>query len=493
MQTANATVLDEEEYSEAIQRIIQQNFFPELPRIKWEVELLEAQQAQDIVRINRAQMELQQFQRNDCHGNVGGEDSGQAPPNNRNWEDNQQEPENKEEKPSLDDFLANYTSEDNASFSLLFQKQLKKHQEKVNRFLGELNATTVAALQEGQQTPALAAGSSSKQLILAESPSSATSSSNKKHNHFNSLMFYPTIDPSINETRPNVDSAGNLISLAPPKQIIHENTRLAQTMLDRQSVITGGSNLSSQLQKPEDLIWGLHGLSEDFIIQKLKQERKRNGTFDLDTLLSQDDPSSLMASDNDISVSGYNMVQAPSPMPGAANQTPIITWGDVEATPLRLESKFKIPATPKREELRNRLADDAVKRMRGHYTRRPIVTPTTTTPMMTPPVAGAGGSTPSSSSSSSFSSRLEALSPAARRLASHVVRGVGASPMHLGTTPINVSTGRWRSGAVTPRSRSVAEQQRPQRDDERASKKPNLRREIQQNGANSLTDNLLHW
>lgn len=70
---------------------------------------------------------------------------------------------------------------------------------------------------------------------------------------------------------------------------------------------------------------------------------------------------------------------SPEPIAGAPGATPVLTWGEVESTPLLLDAKdvgplnlkpaggddyFKIPEPPKRDQLGKKLADDATKSLR---------------------------------------------------------------------------------------------------------------------------------
>ena len=60
----------------------------------------------------------------------------------------------------------------------------------------------------------------------------------------------------------------------------------------------------------------------------------------------------------------------PSPAPGVA-ASPLVTWGDVMGTPLRLDApeqpkgpSFKVPETPRRDQLMLRLAEEAAAKKR---------------------------------------------------------------------------------------------------------------------------------
>ena len=69
-------------------------------------------------------------------------------------------------------------------------------------------------------------------------------------------------------------------------------------------------------------------------------------------------------------VRGFGFVGTPSPAPGV-NESPLMTWGEIEGTPFRLDGSatpvrtpgptFKIPNVPKRDRLALELADKASK------------------------------------------------------------------------------------------------------------------------------------
>lgn len=77
-------------------------------------------------------------------------------------------------------------------------------------------------------------------------------------------------------------------------------------------------------------------------------------------------------------INGYGFVKTPSPAPGV-NQSPLMTWGEIEGTPFRLDGSdtpltphnsgpiFKIPEQPKRERLAHALAEKASE---GHRNKK---------------------------------------------------------------------------------------------------------------------------
>lgn len=47
-------------------------------------------------------------------------------------------------------------------------------------------------------------------------------------------------------------------------------------------------------------------------------------------------------------VNGYQMLTMPSPAPNML-KSPLMTWGELGATPIRIDRSYKIPDTPQRE------------------------------------------------------------------------------------------------------------------------------------------------
>lgn len=74
-------------------------------------------------------------------------------------------------------------------------------------------------------------------------------------------------------------------------------------------------------------------------------------------------------------IRGFNFVKTPSPCPGA-DESPLMTWGEIEGTPFRLDGSdtpvrpsvgpsFRITETSRRENIALELAEKASERMRG--------------------------------------------------------------------------------------------------------------------------------
>jgi protein DGCR14 len=194
-------------------------------------------------------------------------------------------------------------------------------------------------------------------------------------------------------------------------------------------------------------------------------------------------------------VKGYSFVEpSPSPMPGrlAGDESPMMTWGEIESTPFRLDGsatpyfsnklsnapEFKIPDVPEREKIalnleekanaaRRKKKDEALKNI-----QRSLTSPSRST------LAGA-----------SMSEKINQMSPAAQRLLS--------SKLHLKTdkTPLLLSS---KSSSSTPspylvkpspsRSPFIIATQPNTNKSQPSTLKSALKR---QSSSDSLTDNLL--
>lgn len=158
-------------------------------------------------------------------------------------------------------------------------------------------------------------------------------------------------------------------------------------------------------------------------------------------------------------VRGFGFVKTPSPCPGV-DQSPLMTWGEIEGTPFRLDGgdtpvrpvagpSFRITETSRRENIALELADKACERKRGQKAkaieaaRRNIASPQIRSTL----------------------DRLASMSPAAKRLASSRLGSSDSiltpSPSRRGTTPMMGITMRKHTPSLvrrkTPSAKSFAE------------------------------------
>lgn len=132
-------------------------------------------------------------------------------------------------------------------------------------------------------------------------------------------------------------------------------------------------------------------------------------------------------------VRGFNFVKTPSPCPGAAGESPMMTWGEIEGTPFRLDGSdtpirpstgpsFRIMETSRRENIALELAEKASERLRGQKAKA-----------MEMARRNMAASSPHIRSSLD---RMATMSPAAKRLASSRLVGMDGSIMSSSSSPL---------------------------------------------------------
>lgn len=208
---------------------------------------------------------------------------------------------------TLDQFLNKYTGEDNASYSKLMEKQSNDNPK---RKFWEEHYNKLKAIEANPS-----AGVLTWPVTLK-----------------NQLMYVP-------------DGIKSSISTA-KKVIEKDNTRIAPEVLIKVNTIKKKSTKSDSLP--------LNMTSREQYLQELKN--RENKPIDLGDLMSDAEESPNATPQ----VGGYSFVSTPQIDPNVGNESPIITWGEIEGTPLLLESgttpflyddgpSFKMPEPRKRE------------------------------------------------------------------------------------------------------------------------------------------------
>lgn len=316
-------ILDEEKYLEEMEKIITRDFFPDLPRLKVQMKMLEAMETRDPERIEQAKRKLEEIEK-----------------------------QLQKKGPSLDEYLSKNTSEDNASFSVLLNKMREQQRSKLELFFGiEKNQNAI----EGPKTEETKKLTGTDVKMITSGPMTLESQKS-------ALYFLPQ-GKSIREE-------SSTRGVAPPKQIVHSATGY----IDPSTVNVKVDEKQLQQQRQLNQVWDLD-LSAEQILLKQKQEKMKE-TYDLDTLYEDKEVEKIETP----KINGWSLVSTPSPMPGRDGETPFMTWGTIEGTPLRIESedepKFKMPATPKREEVALKLAEKAAKRLKKKKNVKVMRTPT---------------------------------------------------------------------------------------------------------------------
>ncbi|EFC42023.1 predicted protein [Naegleria gruberi] len=291
--------------------------------------------------------------------------------------------ERKENKMSLDQFLNKYTSEDNASFSEIMEEwkiRNKKLIEKIYDKNAQSNVNRLVLPIENVNNSIKSITSAKDEKLMLEhiddydnhiiAYSDETTlekrlqidEDEEVEKYKNSLMFYP---------------AGIKRSSEPSNKIIKHN----------------GTRVSAQvITKNESL--------------RTIQEQKH---FDLD-----EDPKSVLEKisqqiNNSMTVNGHMLEQTPIIHPSESAE--IMTWGTIESSP------FRVPETPQREAISQKLAATASKNIR----KRESMTPNQTYNYSRTPTSTRSFSTPNTPLSSPFQKPLtqqyQSLSEAAQKLA----------------------------------------------------------------------------
>ncbi|XP_006150468.1 splicing factor ESS-2 homolog [Tupaia chinensis] len=339
--TSKQRVLDEEEYIEGLQTVIQRDFFPDVEKLQAQKEYLEAEENGDLERMRQIAIKFGSslgkmsreppppyvtpatFETPEVH--TGSGVVGSKPrPRGRGLEDGEagEEEEEKEPLPSLDVFLSRYTSEDNASFQDIMEVAKEKSRAR--------HAWLYQAEEEFEkrQKDNLALPSAERQAI----ESSQAGVETWKYKAKNSLMYYPEGVPDEEQV------------FKKPRQVVYKNTRFLRDPFSQ-------ALSRSQLQQAAALN---------------AQHKQGKVGPDGKELIPQESPR----------VGGFGFVATPSPAPGV-NESPLMTWGEVENTPLRVEGSetpyvdrtpgpaFKILEPGRRERLGLKMANEAAAKNRA--------------------------------------------------------------------------------------------------------------------------------
>ncbi|KAK3404349.1 hypothetical protein EUGRSUZ_K00656 [Eucalyptus grandis] len=466
-----AAVLDEDAYVSAIEGIIERDFFPDISKLRDRLDWLEAVRTGDPIQIRDAQLKIMERRGRRAAGgsSVRGRTQTQTPGSTfaRSFTPLDEFDGKTPRTPgalggdgvggleagegdsgvdvslSLDEFFRRYTSEDNESFSKILEKVNKKRKEKYGYLL------------EGQNEGVQAIEDAERDRITdgyGTSDQPASTLEGWKYTAKNLLMYHPADRGEAPLTAEEMAVRLNGLT----KEVSYANTRFHGKIMDSRPKDDG---------TVEVLYAPIAGASP-----MLKSARDGDNVkkYDLDDLRKTPNPfyvESGKKADN-----GYSFVRTPSPMPGA-DESPFITWGEIEGTPLRLEPEdtpidiggsgdgphFRIPSAPARDVKAHLLSREAARKLRDRskmFQKPPLPSP----------VRG-GSASPS----------MRTLSPAAQKFVRNAISRSsssvdeslrasyrGASPAR---TPKSVrSMSRFgRDGSLESRSPSVKENLNPPR------------------------------
>lgn len=457
------TVLDEDDYVAAIEKIIERDFFPDIPRLRDRLDWLEASRTGDPMLMRDAQLKIMERRSGKA---VGSDTEGKIRTPGSTFFRNttpleiDRTPVTKDEvinvvkelvkedgslnadSLTLDEFFRKYTSEDNDSFSKLIEKVNRKKRERYEFLLEGENQGTELIEDAKKERITDGYGTSDQPLATLDS---------WKYTAKNLLMYHPADRGEVALTQEEL--ANRLKGMT--KEISKTNTRFHGNMFDskpkEEDVI---SVMYNTVAGGTPVPWSMSDRDGD----KLKK-------YDLEDLRKTPNPfyvESSKKADN-----GYNFVKTPSPAPGV-DESPFITWGEIEGTPLRLEPEdtpvdiggrgngphFNIPNPPSRDLKAHSLSREAAKKLRDRSRM-----------FQKPPRGGSG------SGSGNASPGARTLSPAAQKF----VRNAIAKSSH--STAVDESLRASYRGAspgfATPKSGRSAS--RLGRDGSMRSRSPSVR------------------
>lgn len=235
-----AIVLDEETYLDGLSQIIARDYFPGLIQNGAKQEFLNALDSKDDVWIRDAGSRLKQAMNGKTPGRRGVSFPDQTPrefvgdtPSAASAIQETPTP-NVNLNMSLGAFQAKYTSEDNESFNVLLDKQnIKNRERQAYLWTGNKIPSARQIAYKEHEVKLLEESKTTDALTLASHDLRPAMPKYTKSDPRNALMFMPD---SIEDERETVAQVAATKSNAPPKTIVHSNTRLEEPKLPKATV-----------------------------------------------------------------------------------------------------------------------------------------------------------------------------------------------------------------------------------------------------------------
>lgn len=374
----SSKVLDEDNYLSNIEKIVERDFFPDLPKLKAQLAYQKALEENDVLEMARLR---QQFnpRMSTFRPESSRTDNLSTPllDCNSDYEINSQvAPKDPDSVPkmSLDRFLKKFTSEDNHSFEEIQEEAHGRERSRVP-WLYEDESTLKIKYEKSLELPSI-----QEQAVKERDTQNIVT---WPYTNKNNVMFNPEGLPVEQQQVPK--------SL----EVVHKNTR--------------------------------------FVAKAFENENKKK-------YMESDSTLNAITFGTDGKVANkYEMVQM-TPSPSTLNATPLMTWGEIDGTPFRIDTHdtavppgtphFKIPDVPERDRIGMSLADNVSKMYRDRKKRAlKHVTSRIKSPL-----------DKAFSSSRNAVDQLNQLSPAARRLATvqlgfHKVRDAKLQASYSPSTP----------------------------------------------------------
>lgn len=366
-------VLDEDSYVAAMEEIIERDYFPDLPKLRDRFDWYEAKRTGDPVQIRDAQLKIierrgRRVANSDTegkkrtpgstfprtitpfeldktpsvlNGDVPGVGGGEL-----------SKDESIDTSMSLDEFCRRHTSEDNESFVKIVEKGKRKREEKY-AYLTDGEKGDVNLIEDVKRDRITDGyGTSDQPLSTLEG---------WKYTAKNLLMYNPSDcgEVALTEEEKSVRVKGLT------KEINRANTRFHGKLMDSRP-------------KEEDTVAVLYAPvagATPIPMSLSDREADKLKRYDLEDLRKT--PNQFFVESAKKAENGYSFVKTPSPAPGV-DESPFITWGEIEGTPLRLETEdtpigiggsgdgphFKIPCPPSRDLKAHSLSREAARKLR---------------------------------------------------------------------------------------------------------------------------------